>query len=72
MPACREVMTAEGACDGTIVLSALLAAIIGRQPQLKDELIRAIKSTPTTNEDLLVRLKQKAHEFIESIAAPVN
>ncbi len=54
-----------------IVLSAFLAAIIGRQPQLKDELIRVIDSTPTTDEDV-ARFREKAREFIESIPAWVS
>jgi len=55
----------------SIVLSAFFATIIGRQPQFKDELIRAIESGVTTDEEV-ARLRQKAREFIESIPAWVN
>jgi hypothetical protein len=55
----------------TIVLSAFFATIIGRQPQFKDELIRAIEGGVTTDEEV-ARLRQKAREFIESIPAWVN
>ena len=55
----------------TIVLSAFFATVIGRQPQFKDELIRAIESGVTTDEDV-ARFRQKAREFIESIPAWVN
>jgi hypothetical protein len=49
-----------------IVVSALLAAIISRQPQLKDELLHVIDTTPTDNENVL-QFKQQARHFIESI-----
>ncbi len=54
-----------------IVLSAFLGTIIGRQPQLKDELIRLLEGATTDNEDV-VRVKQKAREFIDSIPVPVH
>ncbi len=54
-----------------IVLSVFLAAVIGRQPQLKDELIRLIEATPTGDENV-ARFKQKAREFIESIPAWIS
>jgi hypothetical protein len=49
-----------------IVVSVLLAAIIARQPQLKDELLRVIDATPTGNENLAL-FRQRARDFIETI-----